>query len=63
MAVAEQALNGNLNKVRAQDSSVHDWYRLSFHFPHLVKDYLFKVRYRPWKRVLDPFAGYRYDTR
>jgi len=58
MAVAEQALNGNLNKVRAQDSSVHDWYRFVLSFPpHLVKDYLLKFDIGPGKRVLDPFCG------
>jgi DNA modification methylase len=59
MAVAEQSLrNGNLNKVRAGDSSIHDWYRFVLSFPpHLVKDYLLKFDIGSGKRVLDPFCG------
>ena len=59
MAAAEQVVtNGNLNKVRVQDSSIHDWYRFVLSFPpHLVKDYLLKFDIGSDQKVLDPFCG------
>ncbi len=58
MAVAEQSLkNGNLNKVRVGDSSIHDWYRFVLSFPpHLVQEYLTRFEIGGNKIVLDPFA-------
>ena len=47
-----------LNNVRAQDRSVHEWYRFVLSFPpHLVQDYLDRFGMRPGNTVLDPFAG------
>src|SRR6185503_16551234 len=60
MATAEKQLirNGNLNKVRAEDASIHDWYRFVLSFPpHLVRDYLQKFGIDEKKTVLDPFCG------
>jgi DNA modification methylase len=50
--------NGSINKVRAEDSSVHDWYRFVLSFPpHLVRDYLEKFEITKRQTVLDPFCG------
>lgn len=60
MATAERQLirNGNLNKVRAEDASINDWYRFVLSFPpHLVSDYLQKFEIDRKKTVLDPFCG------
>lgn len=58
IGTAKATKNGNLNKVRAEDSSVHDWYRFVLSFPpHLVRDYLHKFGVTKRQRVLDPFCG------
>jgi len=58
IAAAKEAKNGNLNKVRTEDSSVHDWYRFVLSFPpHLVRDYLSKFGITDKHKVLDPFCG------
>src|SRR5438105_4408917 len=59
MAVAEQKIrNGNLNKVLAEDSAIHDWYRFVLSFPpHLVRTYLDKFEVGAGMKVLDPFCG------
>src|SRR5437870_9946366 len=58
IAAARATKNGNLNKVRAEDSSIHDWYRFVLSFPpHLVRDYLDKFGVTKRQRVLDPFCG------
>lgn len=59
LSTAAKAIrNGNLNKVRAEDSSIHDWYRFVLSFPpHLVRDYLDKFGINKRQRVLDPFCG------
>jgi DNA methylase len=59
LSVATKAVkNGSINKVRAEDSSVHDWYRFVLSFPpHLVRDYLEKFGVTKRQRVLDPFCG------
>lgn len=46
------------NKLRAEDSSIHDWYRFVLSYPpHLVKDYLTRFEVGPDTIVLDPFCG------
>ena len=46
------------NKVRAEDRSVHEWYRFVLSFPpHLVTDYLKRFDIGPSHTVLDPFCG------
>jgi len=58
IGTAKATKNGSLNKVRAEDSSVHDWYRFVLSFPpHLVRDYLLKFGITKRQRVLDPFCG------
>lgn len=58
IGTAKATKNGSLNKVRAEDSSVHDWYRFVLSFPpHLVRDYLSKFGITKRQRVLDPFCG------
>src|SRR6266581_6856619 len=52
-----QALRGN-NKLRAEDHSVHDWYRFVLSFPpHLVRSYLERFAVTENTTVLDPFCG------
>lgn len=50
---------GNVeNKLRAEDSSIHDWYRFVLSFPpHLVKQYLETFCVDQTSFVLDPFCG------
>ncbi len=58
IAAAKAITNSSLNKVRAEDSSIHDWYRFVLSFPpHLVRDYLSKFGLSARQRVLDPFCG------
>jgi DNA modification methylase len=59
VAAAEQLVrNGISNKVRPEDSSIHDWYRFVLSFPpHLVQHYLAKFDIGLDKTVLDPFCG------
>ncbi len=58
IGAAKATKNGNLNRVRAEDSSIHDWYRFVLSFPpHLVRDYLTKFGITKRHRVLDPFCG------
>ncbi len=58
IGTAKAARNGSMNKVRAEDSSVHDWYRFVLSFPpHLVRHYLKKFEVTKGQRVLDPFCG------
>ncbi len=46
------------NKLRAEDSAVHRWYRFVLSFPpHLVRDYLERFDIRSGQTVLDPFCG------
>ena len=46
------------NKVRAEDRSVHEWYRFVLSFPpHLVSDYLERFGINPSHTMLDPFCG------
>lgn len=48
----------DLNKLQAEDRSVHDWYRFVLSFPpHLVRTYLERFNLQPGSRVLDPFCG------
>src|SRR6266705_2477356 len=52
-----QALRDN-NKLRAEDHSVHDWYRFVLSFPpHLVRSYLERFAVTENTTVLDPFCG------
>jgi hypothetical protein len=52
-----RALKDN-NKLRAEDQSVHDWYRFVLSFPpHLVRDYLGRFEVTSDAVVLDPFCG------
>lgn len=50
---------GNIeNKLREEDSSIHDWYRFVLSFPpHLVKQYLDQFGADEKSLVLDPFCG------
>lgn len=50
---------GNIeNKLRAEDSSIHDWYRFVLSFPpHLVRQYLEDFSADQTSLVLDPFCG------
>lgn len=51
------ASNGQ-NKMLPEDRSVHDWYRFVLSFPpHLVRNYLKRLRVRASDTVLDPFCG------
>ncbi len=46
------------NKVRAEDTSVHGWYRFVLSYPpHLVRDYLGRFGITANGLVLDPFCG------
>src|SRR5438270_12521681 len=46
------------NKVRAEDYSVHGWYRFILSYPpHLVRDYTERFGIRRGKVILDPFCG------
>lgn len=46
------------NKLRAEDYSVHDWYRFVLSYPpHLVRDYLTRFGVSSHMTVLDPFCG------
>ncbi len=58
ISAAKAVKNGNLNRVRTEDSSIHDWYRFVLSFPpHLVRDYLTKFGITNRQTVLDPFCG------
>ena len=47
-----------VNKVRAKDACVHDWYRFVLSFPpHLVQDYFTRFNLGPNNIVLVPFCG------
>ncbi|MFN8558003.1 MAG: DNA methyltransferase [Dehalococcoidia bacterium] len=49
---------GAVNRLQADDRSVHDWYRFVLSFPpHLVRDYLGRFGVDGRHRVLDPFCG------
>ena len=50
---------GNVeNKLRVEDSSIHDWYRFVLSFPpHLVQQYLDTFCVDQTSFVLDPFCG------
>lgn len=50
---------GNIeNKLRPEDSSIHDWYRFVLSFPpHLVRQYLNDFGANETSLVLDPFCG------
>ncbi len=46
------------NRVRAEDTSVHGWYRFVLSYPpHLVRDYIGRFRIAANGLVLDPFCG------
>lgn len=46
------------NKLRPEDSSIHDWYRFVLSFPpHLVRQYLDDFGVSNTSLVLDPFCG------
>lgn len=46
------------NDLRAEDRSVHRWYRFVLSFPpHLVRDYLNRFAVTADQSVLDPFCG------
>ncbi len=58
ISAAKPARNGTQNKVRAEDCSIHEWYRFVLSFPpHLVRTYLSKFGISKHQRVLDPFCG------
>lgn len=50
---------GNMeNKLKTEDSSIHDWYRFVLSFPpHLVQQYLNEFGVDGSSLVLDPFCG------
>jgi len=46
------------NKLYAEDTAVHDWYRFVLSYPpHLVRQYLQRFQVCPGQTVLDPFCG------
>lgn len=48
----------DVNKLQAEDRSVHDWYRFVLSFPaHLVREYVAKFGLDASHRLLDPFCG------
>lgn len=50
--------NGQMNALRPEDRSVHDWYRFVLSFPpHLVRDCILRFELDTSNRVLDPFCG------
>lgn len=50
--------SSDLNHIRNQDRSAHDWYRFVLSFPpHLVQKYLTDFAIRSDQCVLDPFCG------
>lgn len=50
--------NADLNHIRKEDRSAHDWYRFVLSFPpHLVQDYLKQFEIEAHHQVLDPFCG------
>lgn len=50
--------NSDLNHIREEDRTAHDWYRFVLSFPpHLVQDYLEKFEIESHHQVLDPFCG------
>src|SRR2546428_3684499 len=58
IGAAKAVKNGNLTRVRTEDTSIHDWYRFVLPFPpHLVRDYLTKFGITKRHTVLDPFCG------
>ena len=50
---------GNIeNRLRQEDSSIHDWYRFVLSFPpHLVQQYLEDFGVNNSSLILDPFCG------
>ena len=50
---------GNIeNRLRPEDSPIHDWYRFVLSFPpHLVQQYLKDFGANNSSLVLDPFCG------
>src|SRR5262245_50564057 len=51
-------VNGDLNKLQAEDRAAHDWYRFVLSYPpHLVKDYATRFGLASDAVVLDPFCG------
>ena len=50
---------GNIeNKLKVEDSAIHDWYRFVLSFPpHLVQQYLDEFGACNSSLVLDPFCG------
>ena len=57
--IADRSRSSNSqNKIRPEDRAVHDWYRFVLSFPpHLVRNYLKRLRVRSSDTVLDPFCG------
>lgn len=55
----QREIMGNIeNKLREEDSSIHDWYRFVLSFPpHLVQQYLDAFGVCESSVVLDPFCG------
>jgi len=50
--------NGEANKLSPADRPVHDWYRFVLSFPpHLVREYIARLRITSQERLLDPFCG------
>jgi hypothetical protein len=49
---------GRENRLRIEDSAVHDWYRFVLSFPpHLVRNYVDRFHIGPGAVILDPFCG------
>ena len=56
-------MNSEMNKLYAEDRSIHAWYRFVLSFPpHLVRAYLERFRITHEQRVLDPFCGTVQET-
>ncbi len=53
-----RSTNSEMNKLYAEDRSIHEWYRFVLSFPpHLVRAYLERFGITHEQRVLDPFCG------
>jgi hypothetical protein len=56
--ISKAVSNAAANRLSAEDSLAHDWYRFVLSFPpHLVREYLQRFGIDPAQTVLDPFCG------
>ncbi|MBS1865881.1 MAG: DNA methyltransferase, partial [Acidobacteria bacterium] len=58
LAKNTREISKDINRLRAEDQSIHDWYRFVLSFPpHLVRTYLSQFGVGQSETVLDPFCG------